>query len=178
MKRACKPVYLYRLDIEGTSKFYIGITTDLQKRYKSHLNRSKVGKSKLYCAIHKYKSFSIKELAKYENRELACNAEKIAIDFFKANLYNLAEGGDGGFVVVDIESWKVKLRETRKGKTPAKGLKHTEENKELFGKLSRDYWQNVKTYNPEEILQYSHKEAKILFGISTTHYYRLRKQAE
>ena len=74
--------------------------------------------------------------------------------------------------------WKTKIREARKGRTPALGMKHTEENKKLFKQVSLDYWSTQNTYdkNAKEILQLSHKEAKEQFGISTTHYYRLKKR--
>lgn len=55
-------------------------------------------------------------------------------------------------------------------------MKHTEENRLLFSKVSKEYWDSQETYNWEEIKKYSHKEAKKIFGISTTHYYRLKKQ--
>lgn len=179
VKPACETTYLYRLDFLDNPKFYIGITKNLDRRFRQHKNFSKRGrKSPLYDAIRKYKNFTITTIAQYESRELAIEAERIAIEFFKGKIYNLAKGGDGGFVVVNIEEWKAKLRETRKGLKPSLGMKHTDENKELFRKMSREYWDNTFTYDAEEVLKYSHKEAKRLFGISTTHYYRLKNRAK
>lgn len=172
----CDVTYLYKLSIEGSSKFYIGITNNIEKRRKSHTRKSKKGGTKLYCAIRKYKNFKMTILAIYDSREDACSAEKVAIEFFKDKLYNMTTGGDGGWCINDKENWIKKLVKTRQGKTPAKGMKHTSENKLLFSKISREYWDNQSTYNAEDILKHSHREAKRLFGISTTHYYRLKKQ--
>lgn len=47
--------------------------------------------------------------------------------------YNLVVGGSGGFKVLDIESWKTKLKSSsakRKNKSPAAGLVHTAETKQ------------------------------------------------
>ena len=74
-----------------------------------------------------------------------------------------------------------KLKEQRKGRTPALGMKHTDESKKISSEVSNKYWDTQDTFarNPEKveaILQLSHKEAKLQFGISTTHYYRLKKR--
>ncbi len=79
------------------------------------------------------------------------------------------------------EAWLNKLKEQRKGRTPALGMKHTDEAKQLASEVSNKYWdsQDTITRDPEKvtaILALSHKEAKAQFGISTTHYYRLKKR--
>ena len=48
--------------------------------------------------------------------------------------------------------------------------------KQICTESSKKYWDSVETYDWNNIKNYSHKEAKEKFGISTTHYYRLRKQ--
>lgn len=94
----------------------------------------------------------------------------------------MADGGDGGFVVQDIESWKKKLKIARAGKKPALGMKHTKENKKLFSKVSREYWDTQDTFvkKEDEIvdygIEYGYKKAMSKFNISQTHYYRLRKK--
>lgn len=75
--------------------------------------------------------------------------------------------------------WVEKLRKGRKGKKPALGMKHTKENRKLFSKISNDYWKDNKLYTEnllEDMFKLGHKEAKIKYGISTTHYYRLKKE--
>jgi hypothetical protein len=91
------------------------------------------------------------------------------------NTYNLAPGGLNSFVVTDKESWIGKLKKARIGGTPALGMSHTEENKKLFSKVSKEWWSSQETYNPECVLKLSFKEAHKEFGISKTHYYRLRR---
>lgn len=77
-----------------------------------------------------------------------------------------------------FKAWKEKLSKARQKKQPALGMKHTEANKKLFSKVSNDYWSTQDTYldHVDDILKLSHKEAKAKFGISTTHYYRLKKR--
>lgn len=79
------------------------------------------------------------------------------------------------------DSWKTKLKEKRKGRTPALGMKHTDEAKQIASEVSNKYWDTQETFarDPEKvqvILALSHREAKKQFGISTTHYYRLKKR--
>ena len=79
------------------------------------------------------------------------------------------------------EAWIQKLKEKRKGRTPALGMKHSNESKATASKVSNSYWDTQITYARDDqkvkaILALSHKEAKLQFGISTTHYYRLKKR--
>jgi hypothetical protein len=55
-------------------------------------------------------------------------------------------------------------------------MKHSEENKKLFSEVSNKYWNSQDTYNSNEILKYGFTKANKIFGISKTHYYRLRKK--
>jgi hypothetical protein len=98
-----------------------------------------------------------------------------------ADIYNLHPGGLGGFSIltkseVEIEEWREKQRIARKGKTPALGMKHSDENKILFGEFGKKRWDIYGRYPAEEVVNMSFKEANKKFGISKTHYYRLRKQ--
>ena len=79
------------------------------------------------------------------------------------------------------EAWINKLKEKRKGRTPALGMKHSNESKAIASKVSNAYWDTQETYARDTdkvtaILALSHREAKLQFGISTTHYYRLKKR--
>jgi len=96
------------------------------------------------------------------------------------NLYNMTEGGDGGFVVPEekLDEWKQKLSIARQGRKPALGMKHTEENKKLFSEVSNKYWDEHRKYTVDQIVEAgSFKAANTIYGISKTHYYRLIKRA-
>lgn len=82
---------------------------------------------------------------------------------------------------VAYEAWRDKLKEQRKGRTPSLGMKHTDETKQNASEVSNKYWDTQETFardsnKVEAILALSHREAKKQFGISTTHYYRLKKR--
>lgn len=152
--------------------------TSLERRMSGHVHASKSRKSKLYDAMNSYgiDNFEIKLVKNFKNKK---ECELAEINLIKeAGYYNLAPGGIGGFVVRDKNAWIEKLKKARKGKTPAKGMRHTQNNKKLFSEVSRNYWKTQKTYDWEKIKKYSHKDAKKFFGISTTHYYRLKKRFE
>lgn len=170
---------VYKITNKVNSKYYIGMTKQsINKRFSQHKQSAKSGLSTyLYNAIRKHgiENFEIELICECSSKEECCNLEIKYISENK-NGYNLAKGGEGGFVVQDIDAWKEKLKESRKGKTPALGLKHSEETKEKCTKASLEYWATQDTYNWEDIKDLTHKEAKENFGISTTHYYRLKKQ--
>lgn len=174
---------LYEIVNNISGSVYVGITgASLARRWSSHIYRLRTGKkTKLYDAIRSYglDKFEMSEKATFNSREECEYAEICLISYYKSlgkNIYNMTKGGDGGWCVQDIESWKNKMKQGRRGRKPALGMKHTEENKKLFADVSRKYWDSQDTYNPEDVIKYTHKEAKRVLGISTTHYYRLRKQ--
>lgn len=94
-------------------------------------------------------------------------------------LYNITAGGDGGWAVPDEgkEQWLERLRLARVGKTPALGMKHTDETKELCRLASEEYWKDNRKYEID-LTEITHREAKAIYGISTTHYYRLRNRQQ
>lgn len=177
--------YLYEIRNSKSNTKYFGITNNIANRWRSHKSCANSGrKTPLYDAMRSYgiDCFSIHELDSFLTREEACLSEIIEIDNARINkyrLYNLADGGDGGHTVtcpVKKEEWKAKLKKARAGRKPAKGMKHTKENKELFSKVSKEYWDSQETYDPQEVVKLSFKQAKEVYGISKTHYYRLRKR--
>lgn len=168
---------LYKVVNRVSGREYIGMTKQtLDKRMSQHKDMAGKRNTPLYNAIESYgaSEFSIHLLDEFNTRE-ECGLAEIEKIASTDNLYNLAPGGTGGFVVQDIDSWKLKLSAARKGRKPALGMKHTEENKQKFSEVSRAYWDSMDTYNPDDILKHSHREAKELYGISTTHYYRLKR---
>ena len=173
--------YVYIIENVLTQSYYIGYTKNLKSRWNGHIWSVKSGKkSKLYNNMRKYgvKNFTVRVLESFKKKEDALKFEVFCIDLDDPKCLNLSEGGEGGFVVQDKDSWKTKLSKARKGRKPALGMRHTEENRNIFSKVSRHYWDSKNTYKPEEVLKYSFKEANAIFGISKTHYYRLRKRAK
>lgn len=175
---------LYHLVSSSTDSYYIGMTkSKLNTRLIQHSSSCRLGKkTKLYDCMRKYgnASFSIVEVGVYDTREACCLAEKEAIKTAVSTnhkLLNLAPGGEGGFVIQDIDSWKRKLRIARKGRRPALGMKHSMKNKQLFSGVSKEYWSSQTTYDKDVICQLPFKEAAIKYGISKTHYYRLRRSS-
>lgn len=158
---------------------------NINKRFSQHKTSSKKAdvKNYLYNAMKKHgiENFIIEQLFEFETKEECCNKE---IELISENLegYNLAKGGETGFNMLEksdeeIENWKKALSKSRAGKKPALGMKHSDENKILFSKVSKEYWDSQETYNWDDMKDLTYKEAINKFGISQTHYYRLKKAA-
>jgi group I intron endonuclease len=175
-------MYVYLVRNELTGSVYVGITrSSLKVRWKSHKSSSKRGKKlKLYDAMRKYgfENFSISILKTCESEDDLLASEKYYVKYYRdllGDTYNILDGGESYFPINDVSDWKNKLKKARVGKTPAKGMKHSLENRELFSKVSKDYWNSQETYNSEEIVKLTFKEANTKYSISKTHYYRLKK---
>jgi group I intron endonuclease len=164
---------VYEIVNQITGRRYIGMTKNtLVIRMRQHKSAAKRGlKSPLYDAIRSYgvDNFVINLLHTFDTQQ-ECNEGEIRLISENSNLYNLALGGEGGFNITNIEEWRDKLKVARKGRKPALGLKHTEENKKLFAECVK---RKPLKYVSE--LPTSYKEASRLLGISRTHYYRLRR---
>lgn len=176
-------MYLYKIINLQSDSCYIGITKNCYlKRLRDHKSAARRGtKNKFYDAIRSYgeDNFIIGVIKEYTNYNELLQAEFNTIKEYKESgkkVYNILDGGKSYFPIVNKEAWKVKLRKARKGRKPALGMKHTDKNKELFKKISKEYWNSVETYPKEKIVKLSFKEAKEKYGISKTHYYRIRKQ--
>jgi hypothetical protein len=155
----------------------------LRKRFIAHKGAAYRNncKTKLYDAIRSYgiENFDIILIAEYPNWESLSIAEIETIRLYKElgyNLYNMKDEKQPHFYIKDKDAWKNKLKEKRVGRKPALGMKHSEENKKLFSEVSNKYWNSQDTYNSNEILKYGFTKANKIFGISKTHYYRLRKK--
>lgn len=172
---------LYHIINQINNHYYVGVTKNsLQRRFNSHKYAAKINtKSKFYDAVRRYgiDNFKIVLVSEFTEREECYLAEIEAIKQARLCgdiIYNLCDGGQGGFVVRDIEAWKERMRKARVGKKPALGMKHTEENRKIFSIASKKRWANSYIYPREEIIKLTLKEAQVRFGISQTHYYRLR----
>jgi len=175
-------IHVYVVENSENDSVYFGMTSrSVETRLKDHIrNANRGGTSPFHKAISEIgpEKFSVLELKTVEDREIAGKLEKGLIATYKEtnNVYNVLPGGDGaGFYITDKEAWKDKLKAARIGKQPALGMKHSDETKANAAKVSRAYWDTQETYNPDDIVGLSHKEAKDKLGISTTHYYRLKK---
>lgn len=175
-------MYLYRIRnlISGTK--YYGITNNIKQRWASHRSAAKHKRYKtpLCSAMQSYgiDKFVIEELE--TGTEEYITQKEIELIASDPDCYNLHRGGHIGFDVTtkdtkSVEEWKAKLRKKRKGRTPSKGMKHSEETKKLCGEYGKLRWDMHGRY-PKEVLDYRFIEASKKFGISKTHYYRLRKQ--
>lgn len=171
---------MYYLVSQETNYIYIGITNNISKRFACHKHAATSGKkSPLYDCMRKHKMIIVKR-DEFLTWEEAKQAEIKQIAFARENkwlLLNLADGGEGGYVVPEAskEAWKAKLSIARQGRKPALGMKHTEENKIFFSECSK---RKKLLYPDLDVTTLSFKEAKKQYGISKTHYYRLLKRAK
>lgn len=182
--------YLYKFTNLINGKIYYGMTNDVKQRVATHksMAKTKITSNPFHNAIRKYgfENFTLEVISEFSSRDDCCVAEINVISLAKEigeDIYNLHPGGLGGFSILtkseeEVEEWREKQRNSRQGKTPALGMKHTEENKELFGMYGKLRWDIYGRYPAEEIIMLSFKDAKEKHGISKTHYYRLRKQLE
>ncbi len=164
---------IYEIVNQVSGRRYIGMTKNsLATRMNQHRSAARRGlKSPLYNAMRYYglENFVITELNIFDTKQ-ECTDKEIQLIAEDSNLYNLASGGEGGFVITNLEEWRDKLKVARKGRKPALGLKHTEKNKKFFAECIKR-----KTLKYSVELPTSFKEASKLFGISRTHFYRLRR---
>lgn len=176
-------MYLYEIRNSESSSVYVGVTrVSLDNRFRAHKHSAKRGdKTPLYDSIRQkgFDKFSIHLVAEFKTELEMLSAEKELIAYHRAigKCYNILDGGCSYFPIKDWEAHKARLKVARVGKKPALGMKHSEKNKELFSACGKRRWDLYGRY-PEEVITYSFAEARDKFGISKTHYYRLRKLAE
>lgn len=176
-----------------TDLVYVGLTKkSIEKRFKEHVREAKGNKFQkrhFYNAMRAFGDdcFYPVLIKNHLTREGAEELEKELINKHKSErtyrCLNMAPGGFGGFSMKSAseshrKEWIEKLKRARVGQKPALGMKHTVDNRRLFSEVSRKYWDVQDTYidKAEDILKLNHKDAKEVYGISTTHYYRLRKK--
>ena len=176
-------MYLYKITNTVNGHVYIGITrTAINVRWKSHVYSARHNiKSALYDAMRSYgiDKFIIECIKEFDSEQDLLQAEKDTIAYYRqlhGKTYNILNGGASYFPIKDMEAHKANLRERRKGRKPALGKKHSDENKKLFSDVSKAYWATQDTFDEVEIAKLSFKEAHEQYGISKTHYYRLRNR--
>jgi group I intron endonuclease len=177
---------VYCIENKVSETVYYGLAKNTKKRMYTHGHCYRVGKkTPLYDAMRKYgihnfnyyviaSGLTLEEAQEYEI-QLIAESKHCGL-----KVYNLHLGGSIGFDVrlkdkESVKEWKAKMSVSRKGKKPALGMQHTEENKKLFGKCAKLRWDIYGRY-PNEVLDYGFTEANKRYGISKTHYYRLRKE--
>ena len=173
-------MFLYQVVNRINGKKYYGISLSPKRRWYSHKHAIKKGvKTKFYDAVRKYgESNFILETLEEGTEEYIC-AREIYLIANDATCYNLHQGGHVGFDVStkdaqSVAEWKAKLREKRKGRTPAKGMRHSEETKKLCGDYSKLRWDIHGRY-PADVTDIPFIKASEKYGISKTHYYRLKR---
>lgn len=173
---------LYEIRNTENRNIYVGITrTKLEQRWRAHKSAARRGvRSILYDAIRSrgIETFSIHPVAYFDCEADLLAGEKDLIKIYKdlGISLNILDGGESYFPIYDREVWKDKLRAARKGRKPALGMKHSEVNKKLFSECGKQRWDKYGRY-PEDVVNLTFKEAKNQYGISKTHFYRLKKQA-
>ena len=173
-------MYLYEIRNKINSKVYTGIARkSVVSRWNSHKWAHSRYKTPLYDAMKVlgFDKFYLEVVCSFNTEQELLDAEKEQVAYYKhLNLsYNVLDGGESYFPIVDKEAWKKKLSDARQGRTPALGMKHTEENKKRFSMFGKKRWDLYGRY-PDYITHMSFSEASKKYGISKTHYYRLRKR--
>lgn len=176
-------LYLIYNNINGG--VYVGITNNISNRWSCHKSYSKKGNSYLCNAIRKYglENFSIHQIAYEMSKKDAGNLEIFCISYLHKNKisnYNMHKGGTIGFSMLTldnerIEIWRNRLKEARIDRKPALGMKHTKDNKALFGKFGKARWDKYGRY-PDNVTLMSWTDANAKHGISKTQYYRLKRK--
>lgn len=173
-------MFLYEWRNKASGRSYYGITRHIARRMASHRFAVNQGnKTPFYDAVRSYDWDGFDFYVLSEGSEIGIALLEQQCIAYDDTCYNLHQGGHIGFDVttkdaVSVELWKTKLRAAREGKTPAAGMTHTEETKRLCGEYGKARWDKYGRY-PNEVLDYGFAEANRKFGISKTHYYRLRK---
>ena len=173
-------MFLYVFQNKVSGRKYYGITSNIKRRMASHKHASKTKKTPFYDAVRKYGWEGFEFTIMEEGTKESIAQKEIDLIANDPDCYNLHLGGHTGFDVRQspkLEEWKQKLRTARIGRTPTLGMQHTTETKELCGLHGKARWDKYGRY-PSEVLDYGFAESNRKFGISRTHYYRLRKAAQ
>lgn len=180
-KAVSKQYTLYYIVSNLTNSYYIGITSKTPRlRWNDHKSSCNRGiKNKLYDCMREYgiENFMLVIVDKYDSHKECCEAEIKSIRVARErghNILNIADGGEGGFNVRDLESWRLKISQARAGRKPSLGMKHTDESKKKMSEASLKRWDNEGRY-PVEVCRMPFKEANMSFGISRTHYYHMKR---
>lgn len=178
--------YAYTITNTINDGVYVGITKNVDARWRAHKCRAMRGKTDahLYNAMNKYgiENFVITTIAYFVDINDCCLFEICKIKSLReaqANLYNMHDGGTIGYDMSKsdkVAEWRENLSKGRAGRKPALGMKHTDANKKLFTEVSNAYWKTQETYDYEAINALSFRDANAKYGVSRTHYSRIKKR--
>lgn len=124
--------YVYVIINRINGKYYIGKTFDIKKRWYKHLYnaKNKINR-KIYDSmnLYGYENFSIHQIGIYqaENKKeltkILNEREKFLINLTDANIkgYNIAFGGDGGFISDEVNK---KIANKKRGQKLSEESKH------------------------------------------------------
>jgi group I intron endonuclease len=143
-------------------KSYIGLTTtSLEKRKSQHVRSAKTNSNMhFHKAIRKHgpESFEWSVVVVCSSLERMYHLEQVVISLYEGwQLYNKSTGGEHS----------------------AMGMKHTDETKALCGEYAKRRWDSKRALDlwPDECFKArSYKEAKAVYGIPKTTWYRVRRQ--
>lgn len=155
---------IYEAYNKNNGKSYIGLTTHtLEKRKSQHLRSAKSGSS-----MHFHKALRKHGVEAFEwSVVISCS------DLDK--LQSLEQA-----VIGSYESWQL-YNKSLGGEHSAFGMKHTEETKVVCRQHALGRWDNKRAIDlwPEECFSLdSYKEAKAIYGVPKTTWYRVKKQRE
>lgn len=176
---------LYKIVCTVNNKVYIGITKDLDSRIRGHRTQATTGETPLYQDMRAYgqEKFTYHLLERFSKKVDALLAEKLRITHHRETAYNVASGGSTNTTWWQDKSDKAlldirnKMKKARKGRTPALGMRHTEETIAVCKEAARKHYLATSQYlNMQEICSLPFREASKIYGISKTHYYRLRRR--
>lgn len=154
-------MYLYEIRNKINNAVYVGITrSHISSRWRAHKSASKRGvKSILYDAMRSlgFENFYITVVSEFDNEGDLLQAERDLIKFHREHsekCYNILDGGEAYFPIKNWDVHKAKLRIARRGRKPALGMKHTEENKKKFGEFGKLRWDKYGRY-PDTVVNLS-----------------------
>jgi predicted GIY-YIG superfamily endonuclease len=149
---------------------YVGVTNNLKNRINQHKSSKK-----WFDENH-----DVLILHEFQSKDKAFVYEGLYRPLPNMG-YNFHVGGEiGGFRILNQakkEEWIKKLKQKRAGKTPALGMKHSEETKIICGEYGKLRWDGQRAEDkwPDHLFDLPFKEAS-KFGIPKTTYYRQRRR--
>lgn len=148
--------YIYLTTNDANGKIYVG------KRQKPKVERYYKGSGKLLkLAINKYgkSKFHTTILERCDTEEELCNAERRWIEYYRrlgADMYNIADGGNGGNMV----DWNSLAKERRLEINKKNSESHKGEKNAFFGKKHSDISKKLISANSARIYPEGLKEYK------------------
>ena len=133
--------YIYKIPFPN-GKCYIGLTTNIDKRWKEHRNIARRGCSTrcLYSAIKKYnmvETFQLIEIDTAETAEELCEKEIAHIEKYNSynkNGYNMTYGGDStnGYIFTEEDRKKMSNSQKKRFENPEERTKSSEAHRKTY----------------------------------------------